>query len=344
VHYERRTTAVRDTNDAEEHIHLAMIVTRKRNIIQFSTLMKNILYFQGRHNSKLPNCKLQWDTIHNDKCPSVSPPPYNPLEIHLVTDSESTDATSKFFQHLNLSGLIPHYYDIKQYEYLVDYERYLSRYPIIILLKTAWPQILPEKIEKVICMDTDVLFNQNVQNLWNLFNDFDDKQMIAGTFELTDNLRKYMATTEYPILETGVNSGLLLLHLKRMRKSNWDKVSAALTKQMIKNKKKLKFPDQLPCEWNLVISAAKQVRNCSVAWIISDIAKTDCITLPASTALAGSLHFCAGNKPESKLQKTFRNPDPVKTVRNFSMKDLKNTFFEVYFVFRNLNVECFQKN
>ncbi|CAL8087924.1 unnamed protein product [Calicophoron daubneyi] len=276
-----------------------------------------------------------------------------------VEKSESFWYTHLPCGFIDESKLIAHYYDLHQYEYLVNYEQYLSTYPRIILLKTAWPQILPKEVEKVICMDTDVLYNQNVRNLWSLFDDFDDKQMIAGAFELTENLRKHMATSEFPILETGINSGVLLLHLNRMRMVNWEAVSATVIKQLIKSKKKLKFPDQevyntflyknkqffyqIPCHWNLVISAAHQVRNCSVAWIITDVAKTDCIPRPASTALAGLLHICTG-KPENQLLKTFRNPDPVKVARNFSMKDLHNTFYEVYFSFRNLHLECFQNN
>ncbi|CAL8103607.1 unnamed protein product [Calicophoron daubneyi] len=247
------------------------------------------------------------------------------------------------------------------YPQIEEFVRHVPAHPYFgseTILKITWPQFLPNGVKKVIALDTDLLFNQNVHDLWSIFEEFDDHQMIGGAFELTDNLQRDMATPEYPILETGINSGVLLLHLERMRKFNWSTASVELTKEIISSKKGLRYSDQdvyntflhnnrhffyeLPCKWNVVINFAKLIRDCPLSWVISDAAKTNCMTKPVGTNLPGLLHICTGNKPEQQLNKTFKNPNPVKVVRIFSMQELHYTFFEVYFAFRNLSMQCFQ--
>ncbi|CAL8098262.1 unnamed protein product [Calicophoron daubneyi] len=243
-------------------------------------------------------------------------------------------------------------------------ENYLVRFipdqsfPRDIFLKIAWTRILPDDVQKVICMDTDVLFAQDVRKLWDIFDRFNDYQMIAGAFELTDNLIRDMATPEYPIMETGINSGVLLLHLERMRLAHWDTVSVELTKRMLKSKGRLKYPDQevynsflfenkkffyeLPCQWNLVISRCHQVRKCSAVWIVSDVSKVDCLAGSEKFVLPGLLHICTGFKPEEQKHKVYANPYPVRSVREFTMNELEDAFFEVYFAFRDVDERCFQ--
>ncbi|CAL8098259.1 unnamed protein product [Calicophoron daubneyi] len=287
------------------HIHLALVVTKQRNIAQFLTLVKNILYYQGRFHPDSKKCKLHFDTLNNHHCPQAHPPPYCAIHLHLLTDPDAQIIISAFFSRFNPNGVYVHYYSFDRHEYLVRFIPDQS-FPRDIFLKIAWTRILPDDVQK----------------------------------------------------ETGINAGVLLLHLERMRLAHWDTVSVELTKRMLKSEGRLKYPDQkvynsflfenkkffyeLPCQWNLVISRCHQVRKCSAVWIVSDVSKADCLAGSEKFALPGLLHICTGFKPEEQKHKVYTNPYPVRSVREFTMKELEDAFFEVYFAFRNVDERCFQ--
>lgn len=78
--------------------------------------------------------------------------------------------------------------------------------------KVLAAELIPDTIDRTIVVDTDTVFNNNVKNMWNTFNSFPSGQVLAAK----------------PIYETRcfkagerLNSGVVLMDLNAMRKSNW---------------------------------------------------------------------------------------------------------------------------
>ncbi|CAL8094343.1 unnamed protein product [Calicophoron daubneyi] len=101
-----------------------------------------------------------------------------------------------------------------------------------------------ETLIGIIILDTDVMFNQNIQELWNMFDLFNDEQAIGGIFEQLDNLQNNMATARFPILKAGINSGVLLLQLDRMRQLNWAQLWRSVGEQMQNDEGGVNFGEQ----------------------------------------------------------------------------------------------------
>ncbi|KAL8614265.1 hypothetical protein ACOMHN_007603 [Nucella lapillus] len=86
------------------------------------------------------------------------------------------------------------------------------------------PSFLPE-VDAVIYLDSDILLLSPVEQVWSVFGQFDDQQMIAAAQES----------------QSGLNSGVLLMNLTRMRHSTWTKGIVHYTNIY---RKKLILPDQ----------------------------------------------------------------------------------------------------
>ncbi|CAL8092313.1 unnamed protein product [Calicophoron daubneyi] len=225
-------------------------------------------------------------------------------------------------------------------------------------LKVAWPEILPDRVKQVIAMDTDMLLNQDIRNLWREFESFSPEQLIGGVFEQTNSLLRNMQTKYHKIIRTGINSGLLLLHVDRMRSFNWSQKWRNTIKEFMSIEKSWAFRDQvvynailysnqqlfheIPCEWNVVISKEMIVSQCPAAWVVRRPDRTDCLTAGRSSKLRllGAAHHCARPKPKSHLMKSFRNHRPKRTPSVFRMVELHETYYEVFFAFLHLPARC----
>lgn len=120
-------------------------------------------------------------------------------------------------------------------------------------------------IDSVVYLDTDTLFISPVENVWRYFHKFNTSQVAALTPEHEDpNVGWYNRFSKHPYFgKLGVNSGVMLMNLTRMREFNWNSYMLPLYREY-----KLKitwgdqdlinilfyyYPDKLyvmPCEFN----------------------------------------------------------------------------------------------
>ncbi|KAL1494917.1 hypothetical protein ABEB36_010428 [Hypothenemus hampei] len=84
------------------------------------------------------------------------------------------------------------------------------------------PDILPE-VDSLLYMDTDTLFLTPVESVWAYFNKFNKSQMAALAPEHEDpNVGWYNRFAKHPYYgKLGVNSGVMLMNLTRMRTFKW---------------------------------------------------------------------------------------------------------------------------
>ncbi|TGZ66899.1 hypothetical protein CRM22_005113 [Opisthorchis felineus] len=147
------------------------------------------------------------------------------------------------------------------------------------LSKMLVPDILPTSVTKAVVLDTDTLLNADILELWKLFDNFTQIQIFGMAWE-TDPVGPENA--EIPIPKNGVNSGVVLMHLSRMRRAKWSQLfewavreflfhygllsvgEQSALKILIQKRPELYY--RIPCEWNLQLwSEATQI-SCPVIW------------------------------------------------------------------------------
>lgn len=196
---------------------------------------------------------------------------YN-LNFHIFTDKKNVD--NNFFD--NELKTWPAYK-----ERWMLYSIYPAVYPDIIQTseKGKWEKLfkpcaslrlflakLLPSVDSVIYVDTDTLFLRPPEDLWAFFEKFSSKQ-VAGLVNECEEGQKfcwYKQHSNHPYVKPyGVNTGVMLMNLTRLRKMSWEK---DLINIYTNNKEKLIFGDQdilniyfhshskclykIPCEWN----------------------------------------------------------------------------------------------
>lgn len=92
-------------------------------------------------------------------------------------------------------------------------------------------------------MDTDCLVLRPVEDIWEHFSKFDSKQLAAVTPESeVEALGWYNRFAQHPFYgKFGINSGVMLMNLTRMRQFRWREKIISIYKQY---KQKLTWGDQ----------------------------------------------------------------------------------------------------
>ena len=114
-----------------------------------------------------------------------------------------------------------------------------KRYPIEIYFRLFATKYLPEDIDKILYLDTDIVVINSLQKLYDM--DFLDNYFITTT-----HVRKFIHKFHEVRLNMNnsnvyVNTGVLLMNLKALRKTN---IERDVINFVDKNKYKLMLPDQ----------------------------------------------------------------------------------------------------
>ncbi|CAL8071856.1 unnamed protein product [Calicophoron daubneyi] len=369
-------------------IDIATMVVGPDFLPRLFPLIKNILYYEGRVRYWMTNCALNIGTINAHNCPEQQIKPSTHLNFHLLTDARSKIIVQNYFQDMQIKDFTLHLYDFESVVHILDvipdelyngnprkwrniWAAWLRKCRKKTKIKTAgrnrttwttlriaWPEILPENVSKVITIDTDVLINQDIWNLWKHFYRFNSTQMLGGIFELTDYLKGRMDSPEQPMLGNGFNGGVLLMDLRKMRQQNWAELWRKAVANIAETDKFIAFSDQkifnvimyrnrhffyeLPCEWNIVIGHGTPAAVCPVAWVVGIHNRRNCL-IPRQSALRliGLAHYTAKPKPGDLAGRNLRRAILVKTVQTFRDRDLHITFNEVYYAFDGMDKHCF---
>ncbi|XP_032597723.1 glucoside xylosyltransferase 2 isoform X2 [Drosophila grimshawi] len=126
------------------------------------------------------------------------------------------------------------------------------------------PSLLTD-VDSLLYVDTDILFLSPISDIWQFFGKFNESQIAALTPEHeNENIGWYNRFARHPFYgRLGVNSGVMLMNLTRMRKFNWEphvfpiykefKLRITWGDQDIINILFYYHPDKLhimPCEYN----------------------------------------------------------------------------------------------
>ncbi|VDO92043.1 unnamed protein product [Soboliphyme baturini] len=161
-----------------------------------------------------------------------------PLHLHIVTD---TVRGQKILSHLlntwNITSLNFSIYLSTDAASDVAWIKTSHHSALSGLLKLTVPSILPQDLKKVILLDTDLIFLSDIGILWDVFDRFNSKQCLGIAENLSDwYLRKNTSgtTIRWPAKGRGFNTGIVLMHLEKLRVLSWTSLYTRVAEENLK--------------------------------------------------------------------------------------------------------------
>ena len=233
-------------------VHVAVICAGHESSRQIVILLKSILFYRSK-----------------------------PLHLHIVVDEVSEHILTNLFRTWDIPNFAVSFYLDKRHLPDVTWFENTHYSGVYGLLKLKLPEILSDNIEQVIVLDTDLLFNSDIVELWNIFNFFSANQCLG----MADNLSEwYLGMVLYfenvwPAIGRGFNSGVMLLKLDTLRLLKWNHLWKKVTRETLVTHHQTQLADQdilnavlkknpsllyrLPCVWNFQLSNNMKEEFCS---------------------------------------------------------------------------------
>lgn len=195
----------------------------------------------------------------------------NPLHFHFIVDSTGHLTLETLFRTWSIPEVEVSFYLAESLQSDVNWIPNKHYSGIYGLLKLVLPKVLPETLDKVIVLDTDITFATDIAELWKLF-----WKMTYESIGLVENQsdwylgKLWKNHRPWPALGRGFNTGVMLLKLRKLREFNWSAIwkmvaekellsmlSTSLADQDIFNTVIKNYPYliySLPCQWNVQLS------------------------------------------------------------------------------------------
>ncbi|EDQ88918.1 uncharacterized protein MONBRDRAFT_25622, partial [Monosiga brevicollis MX1] len=154
--------------------------------------------------------------------------PPQPLRFHVITDHETAASLRHLYRSWRLPAVQVRFYSITAALQGVDLHglethHYAGRYAFV---KLFVADLLPVSLERVMVLDTDLLFLGPIAELWDQFKGWS----ASAIFAVVDNFSEWyipgrLQRQPWPApAPLGINTGVTLLHLARLRHQNFPKV------------------------------------------------------------------------------------------------------------------------
>ncbi|XP_065197439.1 xylosyl- and glucuronyltransferase LARGE1-like [Sycon ciliatum] len=206
---------------------------------------------------------------------------HNPIHFHFISDQSARVVLDTLFKTWALPEVEVSYYPAEGLKSKVEWipnRHYSQHFGMMKLLLTS---VLPESLEKVLVLDTDLTFATDIAELWLLFRKLIEQGKSIGLVENQSDW--YLGNIwknhrPWPALGRGFNTGVMLMRLDEMRRLAWMQLwkmvaeknlisysSVSLADQDIINAVLKDHPDMhmtLPCTWNLQLSEHTLSEDC----------------------------------------------------------------------------------
>ncbi|KAF8571135.1 hypothetical protein P879_03083 [Paragonimus westermani] len=349
-----------------EPIDLYVTINGALTALQAVTMLKSLLYFQGRLKSELPACSLELRRPPGIVC-NRRPKPHvaNPLRLHWLT---SLDARV-WFEDI-LSRWQPADMEFHLYEF-ESYLKYIGSIPvnhyagISALGKLIVPYVIPTSIDKIIVVDVDTIWNHDIIDLWRQFDQFKREQAIGAVCEQVRYCPQSCPSNATYLPYFGINSGMMLMNLTELRRINWWFLWQKEVLKEINETGYLPVADQqvinqiirqnpalyhsLPCEWNIQVHLSSGMDCCPIRWIDRLPEEDDCFEQSQvdysdnhhTLQQARLVHHNIRQKPETSGSNALSPLEWTTSMGNMSLLQLRHRFFRVYHKFRQIPLSCF---
>ncbi|KAL4225615.1 Xylosyl- and glucuronyltransferase large2 [Mactra antiquata] len=233
-----------------EAIHVAIVCAGHNATRDVVTLLKSVLFYRK-----------------------------NPLHFHLISDTAAQIILEKLFKTWSLNEMEWSFYPTDIMRQDIDWIPNKHYSGIYGLMKLVLPKYLPEYLQKVIVLDTDITFASDIAELWKLFTILGDEALGLVENQSDWYLGKIWKNHQpWPALGRGFNTGVMLMNLEMLRQLKWMRLwrqvaekdlmtmlSTQLADQDIINsvlKRNPQLVKTLPCQWNVQLSDNTRSEHC----------------------------------------------------------------------------------
>ncbi|KAA3680372.1 uncharacterized protein DEA37_0010259 [Paragonimus westermani] len=167
-----------------ETVHVVYTLRGSESLVFAEVLLKSMLYYQGRFHEDNSTCTTNGFPQIKPRCPQTLPIRQSHIVIHVLIDYATRAEFARMFHLWQRPFLEWRFYRAEYHEKLLRQLKNSHHSGIPSLMKLLVPVILPDEVEKAIVMDSDMLFNHNVLELWELFEQFNSSQAIGLSWTL----------------------------------------------------------------------------------------------------------------------------------------------------------------
>ncbi|CAL8090616.1 unnamed protein product [Calicophoron daubneyi] len=248
-------------------INIGIVLSGNGSFVRAVTMLKNIMYFQRRTSRLNATCFPRQRGPLTFTCPRKILKPSPSLRIHALADDLNTRLIESLSKKLVPRHLHWNTYDIGKFMTMVADIPNHHHTGVHALVKACWPMVVARDVEKLISLDTDILFNEDIGEMWNLFDTFNPSQ------------------------ESGINSGVILWDLDKLRKFDWNITwrkalehylqrhpsvngDQTIISEVVNMNPDLYF--HLPCEWHVQLYDGGGIARCPVVWPDKNPDEVDC--------------------------------------------------------------------
>ena len=237
----------------------------------------------------------------------------NPVHLHFISDTEARNILGPLFESWRIPQVNISLYraeDVVGDVSWIPNKHYSGVYG---LLKLTLPKILPATLDKVIVLDTDVIFATDIAKLWSLFARFTRSQALGLVENQSDWYipgKLWKNHRPWPALNRGFNTGVILMSLQRLRSIQWSNIWRTVAENELVTQLTTSLADQ--DVFNAVIKHQPDLLlklDCSWNVQLSDNSLSDTLCYDTQTSRVNVVHFNSPKKvlSDNKHIKYFRN-------------------------------------
>ena len=172
----------------------------------------------------------------------------SPVHLHFISDSVARKILGHLFESWRIPQVNISLYrteDVVSDVSWIPNKHYSGVYG---LLKLTLPKILPETLDKVIVLDTDVIFATDIGKLWRLFSLFTHSQALGLVENQSDWYipgKLWKNHRPWPALNRGFNTGVILMSLQKLRSIQWGNIWRTVTENELVTQLTTSLADQV---------------------------------------------------------------------------------------------------
>ncbi|CAL8081043.1 unnamed protein product [Calicophoron daubneyi] len=336
-------------------IHVCLCIMGQNATQRAMVLLKSMLYFHGGVRSSHGDCQTP---AASSPCFALTQCPRRSIHLHILTDGPTKPLVERNLKEITFQRLEFSIYPLEPHLDKVNWIKTGHPAGLPGFTKILVPEILPQTLRKVIVIDSDALFNEDIGNLWAHFERFNSSQ--------GQNSQECMDLKGCPLDQfkgkpsMGINSGLVLWDLTKARRSYWAKLWREAVKELVAEQRVLyncdqgiasrvlhKNPDflyRLPCVWNVQLWHPEGSKYCPVLWPDRQSETENCGKSKANgprRIIPALVHCNADDKPSASDSVPDRNAELSQMNGYLSNIEMKQRFLESFHWFRNLPEICF---
>ena len=198
---------------------------------------------------------------------------HNPLHFHFISDQTARHTLGTLFETWQLPAVSVSFYATEEAQRNVSWIPNFHYSGVYGLMKLTLTDTLPAHLDKVIVLDTDLMFAADIAGLWQFFKLIKKGRKLFGLVENQSDwyLGKLWAGHKpWPALGRGYNTGVMLLDLRAMRRRQWHRMWCDVATATLREYAATALADQdiinavigenpeihsiLPCAWNVQLS------------------------------------------------------------------------------------------